>query len=144
MVKPPIHWVTSTCGFGPIPSPSRVPLLQAVGVTDILYVSDARSYPDTLAAGFRSVVFIPIADCVPIEPETVTEFLIERSDLIDPWHGRPARASQSTHRGETPLPRFERHTLSLPRGWRVSEDHGLHKASDHANRRVSEYSAHPN
>ncbi len=76
MTKLPVYGVTPTLSVGPFPSPARVPLLQAAGVTDILNVSDARSYPETLAAGFRSVVFIPIADCVPIDPETVTECLI--------------------------------------------------------------------
>ncbi len=76
MSSQPLNWVTPTLAVGPFPSPARILSLQAAGVTDILNVSDARSYPETLAAGFRSVVFVPIADCVPIDPETVTEFLI--------------------------------------------------------------------
>jgi hypothetical protein len=38
-------------------------------------VSDSRSLPETLSAGFREVVFIPIADCVPIDPDTLAETL---------------------------------------------------------------------
>ena len=76
MTKLPVYWVMPTLAVGPFPSPARVPLLQAAGVTDILNVSDARSYPETLAAGFRSVVFVPVADCVPIDPETVGEVLL--------------------------------------------------------------------
>ena len=76
------YWITSTLAVGPFLSPSRVPLLQVAGVTDILNVSDARSYPETLAAGFRSVVFVPIADCVPIDPETVGEVLLALDEMF--------------------------------------------------------------
>ncbi len=75
MTNHALYWVTPTLGVGPFPSPARVESLRTAEVTDILNVSDARSLSETLAAGFRSVVFIPIADCVPIEPETVTEVL---------------------------------------------------------------------
>ena len=78
----PPYWITSTLAVGPFLSPARVPMLQAAGVTDILNVSDARSYPETLSAGFRSVVFIPIADCVPIDPETVIEFLAVLDEMF--------------------------------------------------------------
>jgi protein-tyrosine phosphatase len=78
----PILWVTPTFGVGPFPSPTRTVALQVAGVTDILNVSDARSYPETLAAGFRSVVFVPIADCVPIDPESVSEFLVALDEIF--------------------------------------------------------------
>ncbi len=79
------YWITPVLAVGPFPPPVRVPLLQAAGVTDILNVSDARSYPETLAAGFRSVVFVPIADCVPIDPETVGQCL----SVLDEMYHRP-------------------------------------------------------
>ncbi len=82
MTKTLPYWITPALSFGPFLSPARVSTLQAAGITDILNVSDARSYPQTLIAGFRAVVFIPIADCVPIEVETAMEFLAALDEMF--------------------------------------------------------------
>lgn len=71
----PVYWVTPRCGVGPFVSPARALALKLAGVTDILNVSDARTIPEALAAGFRSVVWVPIADVVPIMEEDVVSIL---------------------------------------------------------------------
>lgn len=65
----PIYWVTPRLGVGPFASPARALALMLAGVTDILNVSDSRTFPETLAVGFRSVIWVPIADFVPISEE---------------------------------------------------------------------------
>ena len=72
----PIYWVTPRLAVGPSPSPARALALKHAGVTDILNVSDARTLPETLAAGFRSVVWVPIADFVSIMDEDVDSILM--------------------------------------------------------------------
>ena len=71
----PIYWVTPRLGVGPFVSPTRALALQLAGVTDILNVSDARTFPETLQVGFRSVVWVPMADFVPIMEEDVCSIL---------------------------------------------------------------------
>lgn len=80
-----IAWVTSSLSVGAFASPERVKWLVEEGVTDILNVSDARSLAEAHAAGFRSVVFIPVADCVPIMEETLEECLA----ALDTMFARP-------------------------------------------------------
>jgi protein-tyrosine phosphatase len=75
MADTPVYWVTPRLGVGPFISPPRALALKLAGVTDILNVSDSRTFPETLAAGFRSVVWVPIADFVPIIEEDVISIL---------------------------------------------------------------------
>lgn len=74
--------VTARLSVGPFVSPERAAGLVASGVTDLLNVSDSRSWPEIFAAGFRSVHWIPIADCVPIDPELVCEALAVLDQLF--------------------------------------------------------------
>lgn len=80
-----IHWVTDNLAVGPFASPARIQWLVEEGVTDVLNVSDARSLVEAHQAGFRSVVFIPIADCVPILDESLEECLA----ALDAMFARP-------------------------------------------------------
>lgn len=75
MADTPVYWVTPRLGVGPFISPARALALKLVGVTDILNVSDSRTFPETFAAGFRSAVWVPIADFVPICEEDVSSIL---------------------------------------------------------------------
>ncbi len=75
MKDTPVYWVTKKLGVGPFVSPARALALKLAGVTDILNVSDSRTFPETLAAGFRSVVWVPIADFVPIVEDDVRSIL---------------------------------------------------------------------
>lgn len=54
----PIAWVTENLAVGAFASPERARWLVEDGVTDVLNVSDSRGFPETHAAGFRSVVFV--------------------------------------------------------------------------------------
>lgn len=74
--------VTPRLSVGPFVSPERVPALIAAGITDLLNVSDSRSWAEVAAAGFRSISWIPIADCVPIEGELVVEALTRLDQLF--------------------------------------------------------------
>ena len=74
--------VTAQLSVGPFVSPERAPGLVAVGITDLLNVSDSRSWPEVAAAGFRSIYWIPIADCVPIEGELIIEALTKLDHLF--------------------------------------------------------------
>ncbi len=75
MSDTPIYWVTRRLGVGPFVSPARALALKMAGVTDILNVSDSRTFSEALAVGFRSVVWVPIADFVPIMEEDVASIL---------------------------------------------------------------------
>ena len=76
MSRTPIYWVTPRLAVGPFPSPDRSLALQLARVTDILNVSDARTLPETWAVGFRSVIWVPIADYFPIMDEDIASILI--------------------------------------------------------------------
>lgn len=65
--------VTASLSVGPFVSPERAVQLVAAGITDLLNVCESRNWPEIETAGFRSIRWIPIADCVPIDPELVTE-----------------------------------------------------------------------
>lgn len=65
--------VTTALRVGPFVSPARVAELREAGITDVLNVSDSKNWPEIESAGFHSVHWIPIADCVPIDPELVSE-----------------------------------------------------------------------
>jgi len=80
-----ISWVTENLAVGAFASPERIRWLVEEGVTDILNVSDARSLVEAHAAGFRSVVFVPIADCMPILDESLKGCLA----VIDVMFARP-------------------------------------------------------
>lgn len=80
-----ISWVTESLAVGAFASPERIRWLVEEGVTDILNVSDARSLQEAHAAGFRSVVFVPVADCVPIMEETLEDCLT----ALDTMFARP-------------------------------------------------------
>ena len=64
-----IYAVTSDLLVGAFASPERGAWLRTLGVTDLLNVSDARSWVSSESHGFRRVVWVPIADCVPIMEE---------------------------------------------------------------------------
>jgi hypothetical protein len=74
--------VTASLSVGPFVSPERAPVLVASGITDLLNVSDSRNWPEITSAGFRSISWIPIADCVPIDGELVTEALTRLDELF--------------------------------------------------------------
>lgn len=80
-----ISWVTDNLAIGAFASPERIRWLVEEGVTDVLNVSDARSLVEAHQAGFRSVVFVPIADCVPIMDESLEECLT----ALDAMFARP-------------------------------------------------------
>lgn len=74
--------VTAHLSVGPFVSPERAPILVAAGITDLLNVSDSRNWPEIGSAGFRSISWIPIADCVPIDGDLVIEALTKLDQLF--------------------------------------------------------------